>query len=333
MVVRIEDRIQELNKIRESGLFTSFTTGLESLDSIYRIVKGYPLFVAGAPHHGKSEFTLELAISSAIRHGFKWCCYLGESGKTEVSIMEIATKYIGKPYFGQSRMSDSEREQAHYFVSTHFYFIELEEITVKSFYKAVLEAQVELEIKFDGTILDPFNDVSNETGAHGGTHIWLENDLKHIRQQSQEHKRVDIVVNHIADVSPVQNPDTKEWYTPPARPNQWAGGQVWHRRAMTMLLVYRVHPSMRDENGSPYPEDTTIIYNQKAKPKGSGRLGSAVIRWDWMRNRYYEQVSGFDKYMLEYSKTQASPQMPKNTAFETKANITIEPRRDEEDPF
>ena len=99
MIVRIEDRIKQLDGIREEGYFKGMKTGLTVLDSIYSIAKGYPLYIAGSPHAGKSEFGKELALSAAIHHHFKWFCYCGEDGSAEITIAELCSKLIGKPYF------------------------------------------------------------------------------------------------------------------------------------------------------------------------------------------------------------------------------------------
>lgn len=291
MIVKIEHKAKELYKIREKGYFyKTYKTGLQCLDEIYKPVKGFPLFVAGSPHHGKSEFTLELALSLCLNEKFKVCAYLGEAGNIEIAIAEICSKIAGKPYTGKFAMSESELMFAHTFVSEHFTFIDLETFKIKEFYTEVEKAQDELGYTFDVTILDPFNDATNQTSEHGGTHIWLEEDLKFIRQQSKKYNRLDIVVNHIGDTTFMVDKETGNRYSPPALPSEWAGGRVWHRRAFTMLLVYRPPRWLKDENGQEYGENKTIIYNQKAKPKGTGKIGIAVIEWDFKKNRYFERL-------------------------------------------
>lgn len=323
MIVRIEDRGTELDNIRENGYFKGLHTGLPVLDSIYSIAKGYPLYIAGSPHSGKSEFTKELALSSAIHHKFKWFCYCGEDGSAEISIAELCSKLIGKPYFGEYAMSEKERVYAHNFVSERFIFTEPTDTTLRGFYDDLKQAEKKLGIRFDGSMFDPFNDVINESAKYGGTHLWLEEDLKHTRQKAHEGNRVDIIVNHIADVSYVVDKGTNQRYIPPALPSQWAGGQVWHRRAYTMLLVYRPPSWLMDENGYPYGDNVTLIYNQKAKPKGSGKLGHCKIMWDWKANRFYEEdSSGHRKYMLEKEKTD-----PPKIEFNYNPNKTFEPHR------
>lgn len=311
MIVNISDISKNLRKIKEKGkYFDLFNTGLKSLDEIYQVVKGYPLFIGGNVHAGKSEFSLELCVSLAKNHGFKFACYLGEAGKPEISFIEIAQKLIGKNYFHFNEGDVIESEQ---FIEKHFTLLSIDDLTVRGFYDEVDS----LEIKFDGTLFDPFNDAKNGTATHGGrTDIWLEEDLKYIRKCSERSNRLDVVVFHIKDINATQDKETGNWFTRPALPSEWAGGQVVNRRAFTQLLVYKVPTWFKDENGVPYGENKTIIYNQKAKPKGSGRIGNVVIGWDWKRNRYYEEIDGFRKYMVDKPTQQVAPQFPANVDFD-----------------
>lgn len=317
MIVQIKDKEKSLRGIRESGkVFDLLKTGLDCLDEIYRPVKGYPLFIGGSVHNGKSEFSLELCVSLAKNYGFKFACYLGEAGNVEIAFIEIAQKLIGKQYYGENKMTEADIIEAHQFIEKHFILLDIPDLTVKGFYEAVLKAEKELEVKFDGTLFDPFNDAKNESGMHGGTHIWLEEDLKYIRVQAQKHRRIDVVVFHVQEIKPIQDKESGVWYVRAALPTEWAGGQVVHRRAFTQLLVYRTPSWMKDANGVPYGENTTMVCNQKAKPKGTGKIGVAVFKWDWKANRYYEEVNGMRKYMLESKRDQIRPKMPVNVSFD-----------------
>lgn len=298
MIQRVQDIQKKLNAIREDGFKKGYSTGWSKLDEIYTVVPGYPLFVAGAPFSGKTEFVFELMLSLSVREKFKWIIYSGEHGGNEVAVAELCHKYVGKPYYKKTvlgevnpfAMSEGERSGAEYFIGEHFYFIDnLQDFTVKKFYDIVDTAEKQYGVTFNGTLLDPFNDVKNESNSHGRTDLWLEDDLKYIRNISAEKKRIDIVVNHIADVKPVTDKNTGMRYVPPALPTEWAGGRVWHRRAFTMLLIYRPPGFILDENGRTYEANETIVYNQKAKPKGSGKVGNRSLLYDWKTNRYYEK--------------------------------------------
>ncbi len=306
MIVNYKDISGELRKIKDKGkYFELYPTGLQATDNIFQGVKGFPLFIGGQVHHGKSEFTLELAVSWAKFQGFKFAVYLGEAGKPEISWIEIAQKYIGKLYFD---FSEGDLIEAGQFIEKHFTILHIEDLTVKGFYEEVSNAETEKGFKFDATIFDPFNDAKNGTAEHGGrTDIWLEEDLKLIRKVSAKHNRIDIVVFHVQEIKPIKDVDSGNWFVRNAMPTEWAGGQVVHRRAFTQLLIYRIPEWMKDENGQPYGNNMTMVINQKAKPKGSGKLGKAIIGWDWQRNRYFEEINGTRKYMLDKASSQIAP--------------------------
>ncbi len=60
--------------------------------------KGYPLFVAGNPGSGKTEFIFEILINTSIMYGWKHFIYCGEGGNIEHIYNELLFKYLQKPY-------------------------------------------------------------------------------------------------------------------------------------------------------------------------------------------------------------------------------------------
>lgn len=302
---KANQKISDLSKLRLDGWVKGNDTGFEPLDVIFSLKKGYPLFIAGAPHHGKTEFTLELLLYSSILHGWKHFIYLGENGEVEEVIADLCYKYIGKPFKMKSEfsMSESERLQAEMFIDEHFVFLDdSRDYSIKEFHKLALQAEVEYGITFSTTLFDPFNDVVDGTKEFGNrTDLWLTNDLKEVRRTSKKYNRIDILVNHIADIQTITDKGTGNRYMPPALPNEWSGGRTWWRRAFGMLLIYRPPKWLRDENGNEYGENVTLVFVQKAKPKGIGKLGVAKIMWDWKKNRYFWEDS-FGNYKNIFEK-------------------------------
>lgn len=288
---RATDVFVELNQLRDEGVSRGELCGLASLDDLFTLKKGYPLFIAGAPYSGKTEFVLEILLNSSILYGWNHFLYIGEGGDVQNVFGELIHKYTGRPFVktNQYHIDDKEFCQAVLFINKHFVIANHDkEFTIGEFYACVMEAEMEYKIKFDTTVFDPFNDIKDETEQHGGREDkYLASALKTVRVDSKRNDRINILVNHIADVRAVQDKDTGNRYMPPALPNEWAGGRTWWRRAFTMLLVYRPPTWMTDANGKPYEENESHIYIQKSKPKGIGKTGRASIFWDWKRNRYW----------------------------------------------
>ena len=337
---------QEANKLRERAVLGGYYCGYESLDKIYQAKPGYPLFIAGAPHSGKTELVQQLLINWSIAYGWKHFVYFGESGSGAEVIAELAFKYIGKPYRkmklvdGEAvvdpyAMNESERVSAEAFIDEHFVILDLEgdkatqtSLTLEQFYQEKHKAQQEYGITFNTSVGDPYNDFDMDLQKHGGREdLYLKDALRNVRIESKKNNSIDILLNHVASLPP-QKSQSGKWFSPPAMPNQWAGGQTWHRRAFTMLLVYR--PPEGEESpvtGLLYASNQTQVINQKAKPKGSGSLGVADLYFDWKTNNFMEQGFGDEHGPFELKKE----------AVRVKANAVpqslLEPAEIETPPF
>lgn len=300
MIYRAIEKQEEVSFIRESGHLKGLSTGFPSLDEIYTLKKGYPLFIAGSPHHGKTEFVFDLLINTSKMYGWKHFIYAGETGNVEDVIAELAHKYIEKPIRKQVdevtansyAMNDFDYVKAIEWINEHFFFLDSEtDFTIPQFYEFVDEAEKRYDVVFDTTLIDPFNDVVEELSKYANREDkWLKDVLKKVRQNSKMKHRINILVNHIADIAPQKDNASNVRYTPIALPSEWAGGRTWHRRAFTMLLVYRPPSFMINNEGVAVAENESWIINQKAKPKGSGRLGKCSLLWIWQKNRYIDYM-------------------------------------------
>jgi hypothetical protein len=297
---KVEHKSGELQDLRINGWVRGENTGFAPLDEICSLKKGYPFFVAGAPHSGKTELIIEILLNTSVLHGWKHFIYLGENGEVEEVIAELCFKYICKPYKSASgySMSDSERVQAEMFINDHFVFCDdSQDMRLSDFYTLCSNAEKEYKINFDTTLFDPFNDAIDESVACGGTHHWLNRELKMVRKVSKSNNRIDILINHIADVKTSIDKESGKAYLRPALPNEWNGGRTWWRRGFLMVLVYVPPPWLKDDNGMEYGENVSLVYIQKAKPKGVAKYGKvARLNWNWKNNRYSWSENNSDKY-------------------------------------
>lgn len=288
---KVSQKTSFLSDLRHNSVTKGVSTGFTPLDAVMSLKKGYPLFVAGAPHSGKTELIIEMLLNTSVIHGWKHFVYLGENGEIEEIIADLCFKYIGKPYkmTDYNPMTESERVYAEMFIDNHFVFLSDEkDLTLTQFYEIVEEAEKNLNIKFDTTLFDPFNDIIDESKENGGTHHWLNVELKKVRKVSKKNDRIDILINHIADVETTIDKETKQPYIRAALPNEWNGGRTWWRRGYLMILIYRPPAWLKDLNGEPYGDNVSLVIVQKAKPKGVAKYGATgKLFWDWKINRYY----------------------------------------------
>lgn len=288
----------ELFELRETGYPKGQYPGFDSLYEITSYKKGYPVYIAGAPHAGKTQFLIETLVTKSELYGEKHILYLGESGSLAEQYGEIIHTYAKKPFMkhkskgvkNEYAMTDQEYYDSLEWVKKHFYLIEdFDPFDLWGFYAQVEKIERNEKVIFETTSIDPFMHLEIPEKFNNRDDKHLKDALKHCNDNSKKNNRVNFLVNHIADLPYMTDKDTGRRYYPMAMPNEWAGGRMWHRFAYTMLLVYRCPEGITDHNGEPYPANQTIVQNQKAKPKGTGKLGDAKIFWDWKRNRYYEE--------------------------------------------
>lgn len=283
---RLNDKIKEIKDFAENGLQGLMNSGIASLNTLVKLKKGYPMFVGGAPYSGKTEVVFEIAVNMAKQYKWKTFIYCGEGGNIEHIFFELMFKYLRKPY---NYCSEAEKVSAEYFIHEHFVVCDHDsDYTIDSYYALVQQAEDECKIKFDVTIFDPFNDLDEEDEVYKG-HIakFTASALKKARKSSKKHNRVDILVTHVAEVPTEKDKESGKRFQPPAGPDEWANGRAWWRRGFLMLLVYRPPTFLKDDNGRPYEENETILWVQKAKPKGTGKTGKVSIFWEWKQNIFY----------------------------------------------
>ena len=306
-IFRPEERSLETDVSRRQTVRGGVSTGFTNLDEYMTVKKGFPLFVAGAPHHGKTQFIKQLLVNLSRLHGWKHCVYLGEDGSIEDIAIELVEIYTGQPVRHhddkggevEGYLSDAAFTAAFLWVNEHFYIVspddaDVANFDVETFYRWVDEYSVREGVKFDTTVIDPWNDLSMDLSSKGGREdLFLSDALKTVRVSSRNNDRTDIIITHIAAPYAKHRTEGGQRYAAPAEPYEWRGGQEVHRRAYTMLLVYRP-PAPDTLRFGKVTFDTNVgetwLMVQKSKPRGVGKLGRAVLYYDKRSNTYSQNV-------------------------------------------
>lgn len=310
-IVKPLDRFEAVNKIRETGSQRGLGTGFRDLDSLYTLKKGFPLFVAGAPHHGKSIFVKQLVVNCAVKHGWRSLLFMAEEGGADDLIVDLvemkcqadARKMTPGGLPNDRAMTDEEFQDALIWVNKHFAIVDPDDVantntpfTLDAFH------QIAQREAFDVTVLDPWNDIDRDLEKHGGREdLQLTDALRDVRRESAQRNRIDIVVTHIAKVQADKKSVCGTRYQGHALPTEWAGGQTWFRRAFTMLLVYRPPAGLVIEpDGQAIEPGECWVYCQKTKPKGVGKLGRIKLWWQPSKHRFVER----DEFNKEFGPLQ-----------------------------
>lgn len=295
---------------RRSNVRGGVSTGFDTLDEYMTIKPGFPLFVAGAPHHGKTQFIKQLLVNLSRLHDWKHCIYLGEDGSVEDITIELAEIFTGRPVRHHddrgrtitNAIGEAEFISAFTWVNEHFWIVSPDDADIDSFdlltfYTWVKEYEGREGVKFNTTVIDPWNDLTFDLNSKGGREdLFLADALKTVRNESRSNNRTDIVITHIAAPFAKHRTESGRRFASPAEPYEWAGGQTWHRRAFTMLLVYRP-PAPDTIRFGKVRFDTLIgetwLMVQKSKPRGVGKLGRAILYYDRTTNTYSEKPPSY----------------------------------------
>lgn len=308
---------------RKSGNAKGRSIGFTKLNEHISLKPGVPLFMGGAPFSGKSELALEIVINDIRFNKKRWLIVSPETGNTIELYAQIVEKLIGdgskyyENYGGQPNkyaMKDESLRKAMTFLNNHLRTIDPNDewkkygddlhMTMTNLFDVIDREEEQLGFKFDGILIDPFNEMDVDDSKK--IHQQVRDDLDTLIVYGKKSEKVIILTNHTNDVRGFIRKDVNNesyMYYPPARPEDWAFGQQWFRKAYQLVTVYRPQVQtielMADAQGdwtqaNPYQHamenghNISVIKIQKSKPKGIGKVGEAFLFYDVLRQRYYE---------------------------------------------
>jgi len=139
------------------GVVKGASTGLSTLDPLYTVLPGQLSVFTGLPGSGKSELIDQICVNIALQKGWRFAIASFENPPA-MHIAKLAEKVIGKPFFGQDRMSEDERDYALQFLNDHFVFLQSHDgapSTVQSIIDRTKAAVMRMGVR--GLIIDPYN--------------------------------------------------------------------------------------------------------------------------------------------------------------------------------
>jgi hypothetical protein len=290
-VFQLGDVKDSLMSLRTNGVKRGEWVGLPTLSEYYSMKKGSTTYIYAGAHAGKSQFTWEMIMNVAQYSGWKFAIYSPETGSPAEVFSELLWVYLRKPFlaFDEICATDEEVRNAIAFVEKHFFIIDsgLNSLTIEGFYTAVGELEESTGLKMDGCVIDPFTELTTDVMSGQREDLAIGNVLTKVRKYSSEHKVHTIISVHTKYIqSRIQDGIS---FIPKPTYNDIAGGQMWSRKGMMMISVWRCPFGVNDPNGVPYAANQVEITITKAKPKIVGKLGTVTMFYDRLSNRYYEQ--------------------------------------------
>jgi hypothetical protein len=261
----------------------------------YTIKEGCTTYIGAAPASGKTELWFEFLINLSCVYGWNHVVFSPETGSAAEIYAELCYKYIGKPYtIGENAMTQGEQIRAEMFIDKHFIVVDPidDDLTLQGYYDLVDEIERTQEIQIHTTTIDPWNELTEEyiQSDLGREDKYLSRILGIARKNARKTNRHNCIINHVRDQTPI----TKELfsgeqvtYFPPPSARDFAGGQVWFRKGLCVLIPWRPPYGLKDNDGSICEANEVHLKVAKSKPKGVSKNGTYKMFLDVERYQYY----------------------------------------------
>jgi len=306
MIYTSTECIHDIDKLIQAGYQKGYRMPFYCLDDLYSIKLGATSYYCGHEYSGKTEFLLERDVWLSKEFGLSHCIFTPETGNRSEIFLEIAHKWCGKPLIGKYAIPEEERYKVLRTISQYFHIIDVpDDISLEQIFKLLDTYEQRIGVNINTLTIDPFNELQWNLGGLPRD-MWLENTLGDIRRQARKRNKHITIITHPIESDRLYHKDG--YHLPPSR-KQYAGGQAWARKGESMLAIWRPPAELPDEHGIPYQDNEAHIIIQKSKPKGTGKIGRAIIYFDWQRSAYYEFVGGQKYYAGEFYKSEQFNQL------------------------
>ena len=315
MYKRLSDLQGQLNDIRNLKNVRGKSIGWTFDQIPYTVKEGCTTYIGAAPASGKTEIWFEFLINLSCIHGWKHVIFSPETGNAAEIYAELCYKYIGKPYtIGENSMSQGEQVASEMFVNEHFIVIDPidEDLTLEKFYNLVDEIERTQEITIQTTTIDPWNELTEEFKHEdlGREDKYLSRILGLARKNARKTKRHNCIINHVRD-QPLTHGKTQEGveisYYPIPSARDFAGGQVWFRKGLTVLIPWRPPTGLILNDGNIAQENEVHLKVAKSKPKGVSKNGTYKLFLDVEKYQYYIKDFADNKIYANRSKHEPKP--------------------------
>ena len=294
MYKQLKDVRNELKELQDKGLQRGYSIGWKFNDLPITFKLGCTTYVAAAPASGKTELIKEIQINLSCIHGLNHVIFTPETGSPTEIFAELCHAYIGKPYLsGKGSMSQQERHRAEKFVDEHFIIVDPvdEDLTITQMYSMVDTIEKDLNKKIHTTLIDPWNELTEEYLPEdlGREDKYLSRMLGNARKNARKTNRHHFIVTHVRDQAMVSQGEIR--YYPPPHAREFAGGQVWFRKGLLMLIPWRPPEGLLNDHNEPYKGNELHLKVAKSKPKGVSENGTYILYLDTVKFQYYMLIN------------------------------------------
>ena len=239
----------------------------------FSILMGQLTVITGIPSHGKSEFTEDYVLSLVNDYGYKASFYTPEHRPVKYHLGRVASKVIGKPFTGVSRMTKTELDQFKTWSEDKVFFTmpeQGEKVTWDYLFEKFKEQMFKFGIDF--FVVDAFNKVRRKDPE---SRAEIEDTLMRLTQFVQDYNVHLFLVAHPTKMKKKEDGT----YSKPTLYDVKGTGD-FRDQAHNGLCVYRYFDTV-EQSGY------TQVTNLKTKFSHQGNIGADVnFDYDVTCNRY-----------------------------------------------
>jgi len=260
---------KETNDYFVNGSESGLTTGFATLDKLYTLSTNQLNIITGSPTSGKSEFMDQLVINTIQYHKWRWLIFSPENYPMKFHMDKLLSKLVGIPFRPGpiERMTQIHVDSGIKKLKQHIDFVNVSEYGTK-IDSILMLAKIG---KYDGLILDPWNELDSTRPSNQTETDWIGISLSKIRRWARTNNTGVWIIAHPRKMQRVEG--TEEQQLPTAYDIK--GSAEWYNRADNILMVNR-------------KEFEVEIYIQKIKFKTHGDKGMVVFRYDRPTGIYSE---------------------------------------------
>lgn len=237
---------------------------------------GYTSVVTGIPGHGKSEVIDQILIQLAIDYGIKGAFFTPENWPTEVHIIKLIEKSLGKSAF---KSNELELKLAKAFLNDNFFWVYPEEgYQLETILEKVRQAVLKYGVKW--FVLDPWNKLEHRRNGLSETD-YISSSLDLISNFNKKNGTHCFIIAHPTKMK--FNEKTGAYDVPGLYDIN--GSANWYNKADIGLSMYKTGDGMN------------TLYAQKVKFKFWGSVGSIDLRWNRDNGRYDETGIDFTNWI------------------------------------
>ena len=275
-----------------NGYVSAESTGITSIDRLFKWKRGELSVLTGIGNYGKSEWLKFIMLNKSVKDGAKWALFSPENFPAHEFYHDLAETLIGcncTPFNSDGTQnfdqpSETVYKKAYDFVSEHFFYIYPKDVAPTPEYIRTRFLELILKEKIDGVVIDPFNQLTNDYNG-GRDDKYLESFLAECSRFAVRNNVYYMIVAHPHKLQ--KDKDTKAYPAPDVF--DLAGGAMWNNKVENILVYHRPNKHV-----DPMDRTCEFIARKIRKQKTVGVSGVETFEYNRRKRQFI-----FDDYPIK----------------------------------